>query len=403
MTRIAITGMGAVSAAGFGVPALWDMARKGRSGISSHDVRRGDSLRVRIAGNVPDFDPTEFLSSSVLRRCDRYTLFAHMATQEALQQSGLDPEKLSGQKSGVIIGTGIGGMNTLDDGCFAFYSGEKRVDPLSIPKLMPSSATSHISITYGVTGPCFCVTSACSSASQSIGVAMMLLRAGIVDRVIAGGSEACITPATIRAWEMMRVLSPDACRPFSMGRNGMIIGEGAGVFVLETEAAMAARGGEPIAWLSGYGTSSDARDIIQPDVDGAAAAMTGALADAGLEPSDIDYINAHGTGTVLNDVNEAEAIHQVFGGRAKELPVSSNKSNIGHTLGASGALEFIITINAMLEGTVPPHINFIEPDPKCDLFLPLDGAQSRPISAALSNSFAFGGINASLIATAVDR
>lgn len=402
MTRVAISGLGAVSAAGLGVPALWHAARTGACQVRPLDIHRDETLRVRIAAAVDNFDPADHLSEQDIRRCDRYTQFAHLAVKEALAGAGLSAETVAGPRTAAIIGTGIGGMNSLDDGCFAIYSGEKRVNPLSIPRLMPSSATSHVSITHKITGPCFAVTSACSSASQSIGVGLQMVRAGIVDRVIVGGSEACITPATMRAWEMLRVLSPDACRPFSKNRNGLVLGEGAGVVILESEQSLVARGGTPIAWLSGYGTSSDACDILQPDVAGAAAAMRAALADAGLQPGDIDYINAHGTGTVLNDVNEAAALRQVFGDTIDTIPVSSTKAVVGHTLGASGGIELIVAIKAMLEDLVPPQIGFAEADPKCPLFLPIDIAMSRPLSAVLSNSFAFGGINAVLIATRPD-
>ena len=363
---------------------------------------QSDILSTGIVAAVPDFDLTGDHDAKILKRCDRYSQFAHVAAREAVAQAGIDVDLLKGTRTGVFIGTGIGGMTTLDDGYVKLQAGQRFIDPLSVPKLIPSSATSHISIQYGATGPCFAICSACSSASQSIGMAMMLIRAGVIDRAIAGGSESCLTAPTLRAWELMRVLSPDGCKPFSNTRNGIVLGEGAGVLVLESEQALSERGGQPLAWLSGYGTTSDARDMLQPDVDGAAAAMQGALDDAGLRPDQIEYINAHGTGTVLNDVNEAAAIRRVFGDYTDQLPVSSSKSQIGHLLGASGALELAITISAIRAETVPPHINCSEPDPKCDLFLSNDGPIQRPIRHALSNSFAFGGINASLIATVAE-
>jgi nodulation protein E len=399
LPRIAITGMGAISAAGIGVDALWSAARDGVSQISPMNLPRGETLRVRIGGQVRNFDPGAYLSEAVLRRCDRFTQLAHVAVEEAIRQAGLDDGQMAGPRTAVIMGTGIGGMNTIDDGLSEFYAGTGKLIMLAVPRLMPSSAASHVSIMHGVTGPCFCVTSACSSATQSIGVAAQLIKAGIVDRAIAGGTEACLTPATVRAWELLRVLSPDTCRPFSADRNGMILGEGAGAVVIESEAAMEARGASPIAWLAGYGTSSDAKDIVQPDVGGASASMSAALEDAGLGATDIDYINAHGTGTVLNDVNEAEAIGRVFGEHGATVPVSSTKPVIGHTLGASGALELMVTIKAVTESTIPPHINVTNVDPKCRLNLPRT-ASHAPVRAALSNSFAFGGINASLIVTA---
>ena len=230
-------------------------------------------------------------------------------------------------------------------------------------------------------------------------MAAMMIKAGVIDRAVVGGAEACLTPATMRAWEYLRVLSPDACRPFSLGRTGMVIGEGAGVFVLESEAALAARGAAPLAWLAGYGTSSDARDMVQPDADGAARAMRAALADAGLGAEAIGYINAHGTGTVLNDITESAALREIFGAALDSVPVSSSKPIIGHTLGAAGALELVITVQALREQIVPPHINCLEQDPKCPLNLQLDVPLEHRFEAALSNSFAFGGINSALIVT----
>ncbi len=399
MTGVVITGMGAVSAAGLGVASLWEAARDGVSKVGPLSLPRGESLRIRIAASVPDFDPTRHIDEVTLRRCDRFTQFSHIAAAEAIAQSGIAPDELAGERTGAIFGSGIGGMSTVDEGCYLFYCSEQRPQPMAIPKLMPSSAVSDISITHEITGPCFAVTSACASASQSIGVAMQLIRAGIIDRAIAGGSEACLTPVTIRAWEMLRVLSPNACRPFARTRNGMVIGEGAGAFVLESEAAAARRGATPLARLVGYGTASDSRDIIQPDVGGASAAMRAALSDAGLAPEDIGYVNAHGTGTVLNDINESAAIREVFGAYTDSLPVSSTKPVIGHTLGASGALELAVAIMALREQIIPPQINCTEPDPKCPLNLPTNGAVAARLGAVMSNSFAFGGINATLIAT----
>lgn len=394
--RVAITGMGAISAAGDGIEALWTAARDGRSGIGELAIERAESLRIRVAASVPDFDPSATIPPEALRTSDRYTRFALHAATEAVAHAGIDPALLASDRSAVIMGTGVGGIGTLDEGCFHFYRGE-RIEMFSVPRVMTSSAASHVSIAHGITGPVFAVSSACASGSQAIGIAAMLIRSGVVDRALVGGAEACITPATMRAWEMLRVLTPDVCRPFSLGRKGMTIGEGAGVFLLEAEDVAAARGATPHAWLAGYGTSSDARDMLQPDIDGAAKAVVAALADAGLSASEIGYINAHGTGTVLNDNNEAAALRQVFGGALDGIPVSSSKPIIGHALGAGGALELIITVRALQEQTIPPNINFQGEDPKCPLNLPVDTAVPASFGAALSNSFAFGGINAALV------
>lgn len=398
MIRVGISGVGAVSAAGIGADCLWRAARDGVSGISDLSLPRGEGLHVGFAGQVRDLEHALDLPAPVARRCDRFTQFAHVAVVEALRQAGLTDAQLGGPRTAVIIGTSIGGTKTIDDGTYDFYRGN-RLNPLSIPILIPSAVTSHLSITHRITGPCFVVSSACSSAGQAIGIGLQMIRAGIVDRVIAGGSEACITPVTVKMWEMLRVLSPDRSRPFCSDRNGMTLGEGAGALILESEAVLEARGASPLAWLAGYGTSSDARDIVQPDLDGAIAAIEAALADAGLSPAEIGYINAHGTGTVLNDANEASAIHRVFGARTAELPVSSTKPVIGHAFGASGALELIVAVGALREKIVPPQINITTPDPKCALFLP-PVAIERPLTAVLSNSFAFGGINACLVVTA---
>jgi nodulation protein E len=397
MRRVGISGMGAVSAAGIGVSPLWTAARDGVSHVKSIDLPRGENLRVRIAASVTDFEPTDYLSDSEIRWCDRYTQFAHVAVNEALAQAQLSDEELEGPRTAVIIGTGIGGMSTLDEGCYNFYTGDARISPLSIPRLMPSSASAHVSIAHKITGPSFSITSACSSASQSIGVGLQMIRAGIVDRAIVGGSEACITPATVKAWELLRVLSPTACRPFSKDRSGLILGEGAGVVVLEAEELLQARDRTPIAWLAGYGTSSDARDFIQPDVEGATSAISAAIADANMRPEDIDYVNAHGTGTVLNDINEAAALQSAFGARLQQLPVSSTKSIIGHALGAAGGLELIVAVMALADGIVPPQANFSAADERCPIPNLPTAAVEAPLRAALSNTFAFGGINASLI------
>jgi nodulation protein E len=399
MQRIAITGMGAISAAGQGANALWDAARTGRSGVRPIELEHALGNRILVGADVPDFDASQFVDETTLRTCDRYTQFALCAASEAIEQSGLEPADLRNDRTAVIVGTGIGGIGTLDENCRAYYAG-RRGDTFAVPRTMPSSAASHITIVHGITGPGFAVSSACASASQAVGLAMTMIRAGVVDRVVTGGAEACLTPATMRGWEYLRVLTPDVCRPFSVGRNGMVIGEGAAVFILEAETVAHARGARPLAWLSGYGTSSDARDMVQPDVEGAARAVSAALKDAGIAGGEIGYINAHGTGTVLNDINEASALRQAFGDTLDNIPVSSSKPIVGHALGAAGALELVITVGALRGQWVPPQINCHTPDPKCPLNLQLDVSRSHSFEFALSNSFAFGGINAVLVVSA---
>lgn len=396
--RVAITGIGAISAAGLGSDALWDAARSGRSGIGPIELPHAVGNRVLIGGAIPGFDPAAHIDPAVLRTCDPYAQYALYAAGEAIRAAGLQEAQLRSDRTAAIIGTGVGGIGTLDHGCYDYYQGRK-FDTFAVPRTMASSGASHVSIVHGISGPTFAVSSACASGSQAIGMAAMMIKAGLIDRAVAGGAEACLTPATMRAWEYLRVLSPDACRPFSLGRTGMVIGDGAAAFVLEAEDVAAERGAAPLAWLAGYGTSSDARDMVQPDADGAARAVRAALADAGLPPEAIGYINAHGTGTVLNDITEAAALRDVFGDALDGIPVSSSKPIVGHALGAAGALELAITVRALREQVVPPHINCLEQDPKCDLNLQLNEPLQHGFSAALSNSFAFGGINAALIVT----
>lgn len=394
--RVAISGMGAISAAGLGLDALWDAAREGRSAIGPIELPNATGNRVLIGGAIPGFDPARHIDETVLRTCDAYSQYALYASAEAIAMAGLQEPHLRSDRTAAIVGTGVGGIGTLDAGCFHYYQGHK-FDTFAVPKVMTSSGASQVSIVHGITGPTFAVSSACASGSQAIGMAAMMIKAGLIDRAVVGGAEACLTPATMRAWEYLRVLSPDACRPFSLGRTGMVIGEGAAMFVLEASDALEARGGTALAWLVGYGTSSDARDMVQPDADGAARAVRAALGDAGLPPEAIGYINAHGTGTVLNDMTEAKALRDVFNDALDAIPVSSSKPIIGHALGAGGALELAITVQALREQVIPPHINCLEQDPKCPLRLQLDDPLPHWFDAALSNSFAFGGINSALI------
>jgi nodulation protein E len=400
--RVVISGMGAVSAAGVGAEKLWAAARDGISQIRELKTERPYDGRIRIAAQVPDFDPTKYVESNMLPFCDPFTQFTVAAADEAMAQAGLDRMGIAGPRTGVIIGTGIGGMTTIDNGLYYYYTDSIRPDPLSVPRLIPSAAPTTLGMRYSCTGPTFAVGSACSSASQALGIGMQMIRFGLIDRAIVGGAEACVINGTIRAWEALRVMTPDLCRPFSKGRNGMSLGEGAAVFILERLEDAEARGHKPLCEFVGYGTTSDAKDPVRPDVLGSSSAMALALEDAGLEPEDIDYINAHGTATHANDITESEAIGRVFGEYAARVPVSSTKPVHGHALGAGGGLELAITICAMRDQIAPPTINFLEADPKC----PIDAIPNvaRPISirAAMSNSFAFGGINAVLIVRALE-
>jgi len=407
-TRVVVTGMGVVSAAGTGVDALWTAARSGKSAVSELELPRPGRNYVTIAAQFKGFNPEKYIEQDTLLFSDRFTQFAIVAADQALAQAGFDRDAALGARTAVIVGIGSGGINSIEDMLYAFHVLEPHYDPatnpsiipripLTIPRAMGSAAPSQIGIRYGCTGPTFAVTSACSSANQAIGLGAYLVRAGVVDRAIVGGAEAGITPGSVRAWETIRLLTPDHCRPFSKGRNGMVLGEGAGICVLESAEVARARGAEPIAEILGYGTTSDAKDIIRPDPDGAAASMQQALDDAGLAPTSIDYINAHGTGTVMNDAVEAEALHFVFGAHLPKVAVSSTKPIHGHALGAAGALELIISIMALREGVAPPTINWLGRDPECDLDVVPNTARAMPIRAAMSTAFAFGGINAVLV------
>jgi nodulation protein E len=393
--RVVVTGMGAVSAAGFGVAPLWQACLDGRSGVGLLDAPGFAASRVKIAAQVTGLDIAALFPPALANTLDRFSALALLAADEALAQAGLAGPL--GERCAVILGTGVGGSVTMDAGSQAFYLGDRRPDPMSVPKIMPSAATSHVSMRFGVRGPSFAVSSACASSAQAIGLGLQMVQAGMVDRAIVGGSEAMLIPPVMRAWEMLRVLSPQASRPFSDGRDGMVLGEGSGILVIE--AAEMARG-VPIVELAGYGTSSDANDLLRPDPVGAARAMELALADAGLTAAEIGYVNAHGTGTVLNDASETAALRSVFRERLVSVPVSSTKPVHGHTIGAAGAIELIVSISALLAQIVPPTINYLRPDPNCDLDAVPNQAKSATFSAALSNSFAFGGINASLVVRA---
>lgn len=397
--RVAITGMGAVSPHGVGAEALWQGLREGRSGI--RPLRHPDAgrLRVKIAAQVPEsFDPTAGVDERTLPLLDRTSAFALHAAREAITQSGIDFSAAGlAARTAVIVGTGVGGETTQDEQSRRLYGeNAQRAHPLTIVRLMTNASASHISITWGLRGPTYAIASACASANHAVIQAAQLIRYGLADAAITGGTEACLTYGALRAWEAMRVLADDDCRPFSADRHGLVLAEGAGIFVLESLEHARSRGATILAELAGSGMTADATDIVSPSADGAAAAMTQAMADAELGPQDIDYINAHGTGTLANDVTETRAIHLAFGAHASRLAISSTKSMHGHALGASGALELVAVLGAMRDGVVPPTINLEQADPACDLDYVANVARQMPVRAALSNSFAFGGLNAVL-------
>jgi nodulation protein E len=395
---IVITGQGCVSPLGLSSTATWEAMREGRSGIAPITRIPAADARTPIAAEVKGFDPTAYFSDKRLPLLDPVAQYALVAAREAVAQSGLDFSKLQlAERTAVIVGTGAGGEFTHDESARRLH-GERqtRVHPFTIVKSMYSASTSQICIEFGLRGPSFAVASACASSNHALAQAWMMLRSGMADVALAGGTEACITLGMVKAWEALRVLADDTCRPFSRQRRGLVLGEGAGIFVLETLEHAQARGATILAELSGVGMSSDSTDIVLPDAGGAARAMRSALQQAALSTQDVEYINAHGTGTQANDATETRAIHSVFGEHARALVVSSTKSMHGHALGAAGALELVAVIGALRDGVVPPTINYLEPDPACDLDVVPNVACERNVRAAMSNSFAFGGLNAVL-------
>ena len=398
MRRVVITGMGCVSALGSSAKATWAGMREGRAGIGPLVGLSGYELRTTIAGQARDFDPAAYFDEKRLVMLDPVSQYALVAAREALAQSGLEKASFEGQageRAAVIIGTGIGGASTQDQMARRLYAeGNPRVHPMAIVRVMPNAPASQISLEFGMRGPTFAVASACASSNHALAQALMLLQTGGADVALAGGVEACVTLGIVKAWEAMRVMADDTCRPFSKGRRGLVLGEGAGVFVLETLDHARARGAHILAEFAGAGMSADAADIVMPDAAGASRAMRAALTQAGLAPQDVGYINAHGTGTVANDTTETRAIRAVFGAHADALAVSSTKSMHGHALGGGGAIELVAVLGALQDDVLPPTINYLEPDPNCDLDVVPNQPRERRIRAALSNSFAFGGLNA---------
>lgn len=394
--RVVVTGLGSVSALGLTTVQFWSRITAGESGI--RELRGFDPgmLRIRVGAQVPEFDSSDLFSAELLPLLDRYSQFALMAAGEALADADLTQQQTGA--AAAVIGTGCGGKQTDEQTYHRLYQeGRKRAHPLTIPRGMPSAAASQVSMQLGINGPVFSVSSACASANHAIAQAAIMVRGGLVDVALCGGTDAPFTFGLLKAWEAMRVLSNDTCRPFCADRSGLVLGEGAGMVVLESYEHARRRGAHIYAELAGCGMSADAGHITDPCVDGAAAAISAALEDAALESSAIDYVNAHGTGTQANDVTETRALRQVFGAHADRLSVSSTKSMHGHALGAAGGLEFVATVLTVSNGVVPPTANFTRPGEGCDLDYVPNRARELRINAALSNSFAFGGLNAVLL------
>ena len=394
--RVLITGLGCVSAFGLGVKPFWSGLIAGASGVRALEWPSAECpVKVATAARVWGYAPEDCFSSDRIAFLDRFSQLALLAAREAFADCAL--RECDIHQAGLVVGSGCGGKETDEQTYQRLYrEGKSRIHPLTIPRGMPSAATSQVSIDLGIRGPAFTVSTACASAAHAVAQAVLLIRSGSVELALAGGTDAPFTYGLLKAWEALRILSPDQCRPFSKDRNGLVLGEGAGFVVLESEAYARSRGAQVYAELAGFGLSSDATHITDPSTDGAAAAMRAALVDAGLLPANIDYINAHGTGTWANDPCETRAIRQVFGRDADRLLISSTKAAHGHALGASGALELIATTLAIRDGMVPPTLNFTQPGDGCDLNYVPNQAEAGNLRAALSNSFAFGGLNAVL-------
>ena len=404
--RVVITGLGAVTPLGNDVPTTWGALVAGRSGIGPITCFDASDMDVQIAAEVKDFDPVALFGRRKARRNDRFTLFALEAARQAVADAGLEFDDGLEQVAGVFIGTAIGGILTLLENYDALQKfGPRRVSPFMVPMMMPNAASGTVAITYGLRGPNLSIASACATGSHAIGEAAEVIRRGDAEVMLCGGSEAVIAPLTLSAFKNMGALSTRndepqrACRPFDAGRDGFVLGEGAGVLVLESLEYARRRGAHIYAELVGYGASADAFHVTAPDETGAGAAlaMERALQVAGLSPEEVDYINAHGTSTLLNDPMETRAIRNVFGPHAGRLVVSSTKSMMGHLMGAAGAVEAIACLKSLETGWVHPTVNYETLDPECDLdYVPNQARQTWP-RVALSNSFGFGGHNGCLV------
>lgn len=404
MKRVVITGIGVVSAIGNNSQTFWESLQAGKSGIGKIEKVDVTNVKFQNAAEVRGFEPEKFLDEKSITWLDPFAQFGVVAAKEAISDSGIELTDELREKSGVITGSCLGGKLTEDNLYFDLYAEKKqRMPPFAIPKAMSNAVASHVSMLYGLTGATFTTSTACSSANHAIGQAFWLIRQGTLDAAVAGGSEAPLCFGNLKAWEGMRVVSPDTCRPFSKDRSGMILGEGGAMFVLESLESAQKRGAKIYAEIAGFGMSADAHHLTMPLAKGAAKAMTDALRDGKLTAEDIGYINAHGTATQANDVMETDAIRLAFGNHAENIAVSSTKSMHGHTLGAAGAIESAATVLALHHGVLPPTANFNEVDPECNLDVIKNEVRQVKVKAAVSNSFAFGGLNAVLAFRNLER
>lgn len=391
-----ITGLGAVSGLGLDTSTFWQSLVAGRSAIAPLEQEFGNT-RITLGVRVPDFETGAHFSQDQLSLLDRFSQLAVIAAREALEDADLHTDPDAVAAAAAVIGSGCGGKHTDEDTYQLLYKQQKsRVHPLTIPRGMPSAAASMVSMMLGIKGPSFAIASACASGSHALIQGSLLIQSGMAEVVLVGATDAPFTHGLLKSWEALRVATDDTCRPFCADRSGIVLGEGAGMLVLESEQHAEARSARVYAQLAGFGMTSDAGHITRPDACGIANAIANALEHAGIEPEMIDYINAHGTGTPANDIAETTAINQVFGSHARKLAVSSTKSMHGHALGASSALEMIAATLATYHGIIPPTANFTEADEQCDLDYVPNIARERHINAAISNSFAFGGMNTSI-------
>jgi 3-oxoacyl-[acyl-carrier-protein] synthase II len=405
--RVVITGLGVVTSLSCQVDDLFQRLLDGQSGI--HEIKLFDTARfkVKIGGDVWNWDPPEtYLDRRELKRIDRFSQFAVVAATDAVRDCGLDFSQEDATKCGVILGSGIGGLNEIEEQCHKLFDkGPDRVSPFTVPKMMLNAAGANISMRFGLKGINYSVATACASANNAMGDALKAIKDGMCDIVVTGGSEAAITLMGLSGFQNMKALSmrnedpARASRPFDSDRDGFVLSEGAGLLIFEEYEHAKARGAKIYCEVLGFGASADAGHITQPDEQGAGAAraMRGALRDAGVNAADIDYINAHGTSTPLGDAAETNAVKNVFGEAARKVSISSTKSQLGHSLGASGGIELVVTVKALHHGVIPPTINLQSPDPACDLDYTPNEPRQRPIRIAMSNSFGFGGHNASIV------
>lgn len=400
--RVVVTGLGVVTPIGSTVPEFWASLKAGKSGVSPLGGFPLDDLKILIAAQIKDFDPKQrlkhFKRDRIITLADRYSWFAAAAADEAIKMSGLEMPLTDPYRSACIIGSGAGGLTTFETAYRDLFIHNKRAThPLTLLRIIGSSAAAHVGIEFGVKGPTFATCSACSTATHAIGIARDYIRDGVADVAIAGASESVINYGTMKAWQALHVLSPEGCFPFAKKRNGTVLADGAGILVLESLEHAEARGANILAELRGYGMASDSQDMVKPTVEGPSVAMLQAIAEAGITPDQIDYLNAHGTATTDNDINETKAIKNVFKDHAYKLAISSTKSMHGHPLGAGGGIEAVATIMAMRESWAPPTIGLDEPGEGCDLdYIPNVGREMK-LRYAMSNSLAFGGLNTSLV------